>query len=66
MNIVDNRVATCLILQLNGVNSDDAIKISKLNTLTNEEMVAECDNMIDLLQTSINNLSNLKRDVLNK
>lgn len=66
MNIVDNRMMTCLVLQLNGVNTDDAIKISKLNTLTNEEMIAECDNMIDMLQTSISNLSNLKRDILSR
>ena len=63
---MDNRAVTYLTLMSNGVNSTDAVKISKLDTMINEEMVSECDNMIILLQTSINNLVDLKNKILNK
>lgn len=63
---MDNRVVVYLTLVSNGINSADAVKFSKLETMTNEEMLTECNNMITLLETSIYRLVNLKNKILNK
>lgn len=63
---MDNRAETYLSLLSNGVNSEDAVRISKLHTMTDEEIIKECDNMIMLLDNSKSNLINLKTELLKK
>ena len=53
---MDNRMVTYLTLVSNGINSDEAISVSKLNTMTFEECIKECDNMIMLLEEERNSL----------
>lgn len=57
---MDNRIVSYLALVSNGINSDEAISISKLNTMTFEECIKECDNMIMLLEKERNSLICLK------
>lgn len=61
---MDNRVATYLNLLTKGINNTDAVTISKLDTMTKEELTTECDNMINLLENSIRNLTNAKNELL--
>lgn len=61
---MDNRVATYLNLLTKGINNTDAVTISKLDTMTKEELTTECDNMINLLENSIRNLTNVKNELL--
>lgn len=63
---MDNRVATYLNLLTKGINNTDAVTISKLDTMTKEELTTECDNMINLLENSIRNLTNAKNELLTR